>query len=298
MLSSLWYTVKQAAVQVFRNRHMSIAALFAITAGLLILGIFFVVVVNLEVAMETAKMDYDTVSIYLDDATTKSEADAMLLQFQGMSEVKEATYLSKEMALEQWKTQYWGDSAYLLDTLPENPLPNSIEVKVGRLEDADAVVDVANTMSGIERVRYYKETVEKIVKITDHMQVGILVLMAALVFISVVMVANTIKLTVVARKNEIEIMKYVGATNWFIRGPFLVEGIFLGIISSAISAGIVAFAYSRLVDMMGQSVFIMLGSPMVPVSFLTANLFWVFASLGVSIGACGSIISMRKFLDT
>jgi cell division transport system permease protein len=182
--------------------------------------------------------------------------------------------------------------------LPENPLPNSIEVKVGRLEDADAVVDVANTMSGIERVRYYKETVEKIVKITDHMQVGILVLMAALVFISVVMVANTIKLTVVARKNEIEIMKYVGATNWFIRGPFLVEGIFLGIISSAISAGIVAFAYSRLVDAMGQSVFIMLGSPMVPVSFLTANLFWVFASLGVSIGACGSIISMRKFLDT
>lgn len=298
MLSSLWYTIKQAAVQVFRNRHMSIAALFAITAGLLILGIFFVVVVNLEVAMETAKMDYDTVSIYLDDATTKSEADTMLLQFQGMSEVKEATYLSKEMALEQWKTQYWGDSAYLLDTLPENPLPNSIEVKVGRLEDADAVVDVANTMSGIERVRYYKETVEKIVKITDHMQVGILVLMAALVFISVVMVANTIKLTVVARKNEIEIMKYVGATNWFIRGPFLVEGIFLGIISSAISAGIVAFAYSRLVDAMGQSVFIMLGSPMVPVSFLTANLFWVFASLGVSIGACGSIISMRKFLDT
>lgn len=298
MLSSLWYTIKQAAVQVFRNRHMSIAALFAITAGLLILGIFFVVVVNLEVAMETAKMDYDTVSIYLDDATTKSEADTMLLQFQGMSEVKEATYLSKEMALEQWKNQYWGDSAYLLDTLPENPLPNSIEVKVGRLEDADAVVDVANTMSGIERVRYYKETVEKIVKITDHMQVGILVLMAALVFISVVMVANTIKLTVVARKNEIEIMKYVGATNWFIRGPFLVEGIFLGIISSAISAGIVAFAYSRLVDAMGQSVFIMLGSPMVPVSFLTANLFWVFASLGVSIGACGSIISMRKFLDT
>ncbi len=298
MLSSLWYTIRQAATQFIRNFSMSITALFAITSGLLILGIFFVVVVNLEVALETAKMDYDTVSVYLEDSVSQETANTMLLQFDGMPEVKEVYYLPKDTALEQWKVKSWGDKADLLDTLPENPLPNSIEITVSKLEDADAVVKVAETMDGIEKIGYYKETVDKIIKVTDSIQIGSLIVMAALIFISVIMVSNTIKLTVFARKNEIEIMKYVGATNWFIRGPFLVEGIFMGLLSAGVSAGIIALVYSRIVGVMGQNMALMIGSPMVPVSFLTANLFWVFASLGISIGACGSIISMRRFLDT
>ncbi len=298
MLSSIWYSTKQGFLQVFRNRAMSVASLFSITAMLLILGLFFVLMVNLGVAMETAKMEYDTVSVYLTDDTPKEAADMIIMQLQGMEEIDTVSYLDKGTALAQWKVQYWGDNAYLLDSLPENPLPNSIEIKVKKLEDADRVVEVINTFQGIETVKYYKETVEKIVKITDSLQLAMLIIMGFLVFVSVVVVSNTVKLTVFARQREIEIMKYVGATNWFIRGPFLVEGIFIGLFSAMFSVAIIALIYSKLIGMFGTNVSLLIGSPMVSSSFLVTNLIWVFVSLGISIGACGSLVSMRKFLDT
>jgi len=110
-------------------------------------------------------------------------------------------------------------------------------------------------------------------------------------------VSNTIKLTVFNRADEISIMKYVGATNWFIRGPFLVEGILIGIISAVISLAITYLVYDQIVDIISDQVYQMLSMPMVPVGFLIFNFAWIFLALGVSIGSCGSIISMRKFLD-
>mgnify|MGYP004523799027 FL=1 len=298
MFNSLRYSVKQAFVQVFRNRAMSLASMFSITAMLLILGIFFVIMVNIGVAIEEAKADFDTVSAYLEDTTTYEQAETMILQLSGMREVKEAYYLDKDTAMEQWKAQEWQENAYLLDGLVENPLPNSIEVKVTALEDADEVAKVLGTFDGISRVKYYQETVDKLVKITDSLKVGMLVIMAFLVIVSVVVVSNTVKLTVFARQREIEIMKYVGATNWFIRGPVLTEGIIIGLISAGVSVGITALIYSKAIDMLSLDLSLLLGNPMVPVGFMTFNLVFIFIALGVSIGACGSIISMRRFLDT
>ncbi len=298
MFGSFWYSIKQAALQVVRNRAMSIASLFSITAMMLILGLFFVLIVNIGVAMETAKMDYDTVSVYLTDEVTYDSAMKMADQLRAMSEVAEVSYLDKDTALSQWKVQYWGENAYLLDTLPENPLPNSIEVTVKELSGADAVVEKAKSFQGVEDIKYYRDTVQKLVKITDSLKVAMLIIMAFLVLVSIVVVSNTIKLTVFARQREIEIMKYVGATNWFIRGPFLAEGIFIGIIAAGISVGVVAALYSKIVQLMGTDMSLMIGSPMVSVQFLVVNLVWVFLALGISIGACGSIVSMRRFLDT
>ena len=122
--------------------------------------------------------------------------------------------------------------------------------------------------------------------------------MVFLIIVAVVVVSNTIKLTVFARSREITMMKYVGATNWFIRGPFLVEGMLIGIFSALISVGIIALTYSKISELIGQDVFIILSTPMVPVSFMTINLISIFLAVGISIGACGSIISMRRFLDT
>ncbi|PWM67308.1 MAG: ABC transporter permease [Eubacteriales Family XIII. Incertae Sedis bacterium] len=298
MFSSLRYSVKQAFVQVFRNRAMSLASMFSITAMLLILGLFFVIMVNIGVGIEKAKTEFDSVSAYLEDTTTYEEAQTMMLQLSGMNEVNEVYYLDKDTAMAQWKAQEWQDNAYLLDGLVENPLPNSIEVKVTKLEDADRVVEVLNTFNGIKQVKYYKETVDKLVKITDSLKVGMLVIMAFLVIVSVVVVSNTVKLTVFARQKEIEIMKYVGATNWFIRGPFLAEGILIGILSAGISVGITALVYKKVIDMLSLNMSLILGSPMVSVGFMTSNLVFIFMALGVSIGAWGSIISMRRFLDT
>lgn len=153
-------------------------------------------------------------------------------------------------------------------------------------------------MTVIKQIKYYKETVDKLVKVTDSLKIGMLIIMAFLVIVSVVVVSNTVKLTVFARQKEIEIMKYVGATNWFIRGPFLTEGILIGILSAGISIGITALVYRKVIDILSLDMSMIFGSPMVSVGFMTSNLIWIFIALGVSIGACGSIVSMRRFLDT
>lgn len=297
MFNGIRYTLKQAFIQVFRNRTMSFASIFSITAMLLILGLFFVLIVNINMASEAARQDYDTVQVYLLDTTTYEQADAMVSDVKGLRGVSDATYLSKEDALQDWKSD-WGESAYLLDSLGSNPLPNSIMVKVETLETSDTVVEALRAKDGVEDVKYYKETVEKLVKITNAIQIAALIIMIFLVVVSVVVVSNTIKLTVLARAREIRIMKYVGATNWFIRGPFLIEGIVIGMISAGIAVVTVSFVYGKIVDLIGQDLFLILSTPMVSKSFLTANLISIFLAIGISIGACGSIVSMRRFLDT
>lgn len=298
MLHSWGYAFKQAFKQAFRNRAMSVASMFSITAMLLILGLFFILMVNLNMVSETAKKQLDTIQVYLLDETTYDEASAMLSELEDTDGVKEAYYLSDDEAMANWRAK-WGDNAYLLDGLEENnPLPNSLIIKVTRLEAADAVVAKVKTFDGIEDIKYYKDTVDQLMRITHFIQVGAMIVIVFLVVVSIVVVSNTIKLTVLAREREISIMKYVGATNWFIRGPFLVEGILIGILSALVSAGIISFIYYKVTELIGHEVFVMLSTTMVPGDFLTIHLVWIFLALGVSIGACGSIVSMRRFLDT
>ena len=171
-------------------------------------------------------------------------------------------------------------------------------ITVSSLESAGKVTQQVSGFEGIEDIKYYRETVEKLTKVTDFLQIAALVIMAFLIVVSVVVVANTIKLTVFARAREISIMKYVGATNWFIRGPFLVEGIIIGIFASLVSAGITYLLYSKIVGAFSAQVLTILSTPLVPAGYLSVNLVCIFLAMGVSIGACGSIISMRRFLDT
>lgn len=276
---------------------MGIASIFSITAMLLILGLFFVLLTNITLAMNAVKEDFETLQVYLLDETTKEQADTMMETIKGYSGVEEVKYLSKEQALEDWRKE-WKENAHLLDSLPSNPLPNSIVVTVSQIEYSDVVVDKLQKLEGIEGVKYYKDTVNKLIRVTNSIKFAGFVIIIFLVIVSVVVVSNMIKLTVLARVREIEIMKYVGATNWFIRGPFLVEGILIGIISSLIAAGLVSVLYGKVIQNVGDQVFVMLGTPMVSVDFLASNLVYIFVSIGVSVGACGSIISMRKFLDT
>ncbi len=276
---------------------MGIASIFSITAMLLILGLFFVLLTNITLAMNSVKEDFETLQVYLLDETGKEQADTMIETIKSFNGVSKAEYLSKEDALNDWRKE-WKDSAYLLDSLPGNPLPNSIVVTVSQIEYADVVVEKLQKLDGIEGVKYYKDTVEKLIRVTNSIKVAGFLIIIFLIFVSVVVVSNTIKLTVLARVREIEIMKYVGATNWFIRGPFLVEGIMIGIISSLIAAGLVSFLYGKMIKSVGDQVFLVLGTPMVSVDFLASNLIYIFVAIGVSVGACGSIISMRKFLDT
>ena len=296
-MSRISYNVKQAFQLIGRNKGMSLASIFAITAMMLILGLFFVVTVNINLFTEMIKADYDQVEIFLEDETSKGQAQGMMDQISQHEHVKTVEYRDKEDALNIMKKR-WGENSYLLDSLGENPLPNSLLITVDSLESANEVTDYVSEFEGIEDVKYYKETVEKLTTVTDFLQIACLIIMGFLIIVSVVVVSNTIKLTVFARSKEISIMKYVGATNWFIRGPFLVEGIIIGVFASLVSAGITFVIYNRIVALIGTQVMTILSSPLVPAGYLLGNLVCIFLAMGVSIGACGSIISMRRFLDT
>lgn len=296
MLNSLVYNIKQGFLQIFRNRGMSLASIFSILAMLLILGMFFVITVNINLFTEVVKQDYDQIEVFLLDDTDKAQAEQIMTQIRTHEGVTDVQYRSKAEALEILKER-WGESGYLLDSLGKNPLPASILISVESLDNAGEVAAYAGTLDGIEDVQYYQETVEKLTKITNFLQIGALIIMAFLLVVSVVVVSNTVKLTVFARAKEIRIMKYVGATNWFIRGPFLAEGIIIGMLAALISTGLIALIYKELIAAIGAQVLAIVSMPLISTQYMTGNMLIIFLALGMSIGACGSIVSMRKFLD-
>ena len=275
---------------------MAVASIFAITAMMLILGLFFVMVVNINLFSEMIKNDYEKIEVYLYDDVTESEANVMMQKMETFGGVKETSFRTKNEALEILKAR-WGENAYLLDSLGDNPLPNSIIVTVDTLESSHKVYEKLKELDGVEDISFFQETVDKLMKVSNFLQISTLILMAFLIVISIVVVANTIKLTVLARAREISIMKYIGATNWFIRGPFLVEGIVIGVFSSAIAAGITYLVYREVIKLMGRQVLTLLGTPPVSATYLAINLIIIFIAMGVSIGASGSIVSMRRYLD-
>lgn len=295
-MNSLLYNIKQGFTQIFRNKGMSLASVFSILAMLLILGLFFLITVNLNLFTEVVKQDYDQVEIFLLDDVTEEQIQNIIENIEKQDGVSEAVYRTKEDALEIMKER-WGDSGYLLDSLGENPLPSSVLVEVGSIESAQAISEYSGSLEGVEDVQFYQETVEKLTQVTKFLQIGAMVVMAFLIVVSVVVVSNTVKLTVFARAKEIRIMKYVGATNWFIRGPFISEGIIMGLLAAVVSTGLVSFIYSRIVAGIGTQVMAIVSCPLIPVGYMAGNMLLIFIALGVSIGAWGSIISMRKFLD-
>jgi len=290
------HAFRQALKQVFRNRAMSIASLFSITAMLLILGLFFLIAVNINMITETARSQFDTIQIYLEESVEEADSVRMMATLEAMPEVREIEYIPKDQAMEEYKVK-WGDNAYLLEGLTKNPLPNSLRITVAELEDSNAVVEKARTMEGVEDIKYYQDVVERLIKITDGIQLAATILIAFLILVSIIVVSNTIKLTVVARSDEINIMKYVGATSWYIRLPFLFEGMLIGFFSAAVAAGLIALIYTRLLAELGPQAIVMFGVSLVPAEFLIRNLVIIFMALGISIGAAGSIVSMRRFLD-
>lgn len=275
---------------------MGFTSLLAITAMMLILGLFFVISVNINLFSEMIQKDYDYVEVYLKDDIDAKQAEKIKSKLENISGVKDVEYRSKQEALKIMK-QRWGESGYLLDSLGDNPLPNSFVINAEDNETANNINKFAKQIDGVEDVKYYKETVDKLTKASNFLQYSAIVIMIFLIVVSVIVVSNTIKLTVLNRAKEISIMKYVGATNWFVRGPFLIEGIFLGIVSSMIAAALTWLIYIQIEKLIGEDIMVILSSPLVPAEYLAVNLLVIFLAIGISVGASGSIVSMRKFLD-
>ena len=297
MIKSFFYSLKQALVQVNRNKTMTLTSLFSITAMLLILGMFFILVVNVNLLTESAKDQFDMVEVYILDDATDDQINTVIDSVKNLDYVDTVEFLDKDDAMNEMKSR-WGDNGYLLDGLQENPLPRSVRITLKNIEDSQQVVDYVGNFDGIEKVKYNQSEIYKILRITNSIQVGALVIIVFLILVSIIVVSNTVKLTVLARGREISIMKYVGATNWFIRGPFLIEGMIIGIFAALISSGVICGVYSLITVNISEQMLVMFSTGLVPVAFMTKNLIVIFLALGISIGAMGSMISMRRFLDT
>ena len=295
-MSRVGYNLRQSFSQMNRNKGMYFTSTMAITAMMLILGLFFVTFVNINLFAASIEKDYNVIQIYMAEGSDAAAIQAARAELEAMNGVDHVTYVTKDEALGTLKER-WGENGYLLENLPENPLPDSFSVYVKDKDAANRVAIDAESVAGVDDVVYYRDTIEKLAQVSSFVEMGSIITMAFLIIVSIVIVANTIKLTVFNREKEISIMKYLGATDWFVRAPFIWGGIIVGVISALIATGLTHVIYQKVVEMIGSDVTRILSVSVVPAEYLTTNLLIIFICLGVSIGTCGSIISIRRFLD-
>ncbi len=289
------YLIKEGFLNIRRNRMMSIASIGSVAAALMILGMVFILIINMNHMVEDVKQQFDSIQLYLRDDVENEQIIAIKSRIEGVEGIREIEFESKETALEKMREK-WGDKAFLLEGLESNPLPNSIIIYVKDIAHSDSIVKNVSTIGGIEEVKYYNDIVQKLLSIANFIRLLGLAIIAILVFLSIFIIGNTIKLTVAARKREINIMKYVGATNWFIRWPFFIEGMVLGLLGAILSLAIVYFGYSYIYNAVSNQIYMLLTTYIVPVNAIIKDMTVIFAVLGMGIGALGSILSMRKYL--
>ncbi len=289
------YMVKQGFVGLWRNRVMSMASVGSIASALVILGTVFIIILSMNNLAESAKSQFDSIQVYLQEDIEQSRIEDIGKSIKRIDGIRSVDFITQEEALEIMKEQ-WGEHGYLLEGLEQNPLQDYYVVELKDLSNADEVVSKLQGLQGLDEVNYYKDIVEKLLNIANIIRTAGLVIIGMLIIISMFVVSNTIKLTVIARYREINIMKYVGATNWFIRWPFLVEGSVLGFLGALIAILIVGFGYSSIFNYVTQKLYVMLTVYMIVPSVIIKSMSVIFIILGTGIGALGSIFSMRRFL--
>lgn len=281
------YFFKEAFANLFRNGWMSLASIGAVASALIIFGSFLMISINFDYIAKTVESQVE-ITAYVKDSVDQLKMNQIELSIKSLDEVKEVVFVSKEQALEEFKKQVGEE---LLEGI-ENPLPNSFRIKVQTPQEVAGVAEKIQKIDGIEEVKYGKGVVEKLFKITYWMRMLGLGVMAIFAVISVFIISNTIRITVFSRRREISIMKYIGATDWFVRWPFLLEGMMLGFSGSLIAIALLALGYSYIYDLVRINI------PMI--SLLPLREFYDYSlgllMVGTFLGAFGSGFSMRRFL--
>ncbi len=289
------YMLKEGLKNLWRNRMMSLASIGSVTATLIILGLIFILIFNINGIAEGAKEQFDSIQVYIDDDLAEERISEIGKEINAIDGLKKVEFESKSDALKKMKER-WGEHGYLLEDLEKNPLPNSYIIYLNNIEDSEEVVEKIKTINNIDEVKFHKDIIDKLISMTNFIRLVGLIIIVILVSISVFIIGNTIKLTVAARSREINIMKYVGATNWFIRWPFFIEGTLLGLLGSVFALVIIFFTYNYVYGVATTKLYVILTAYLTPVSQVLDNLLLIFIVLGSGIGALGSISSMKKYL--
>ncbi|MGB9803732.1 permease-like cell division protein FtsX [Desulfofundulus sp.] len=291
-IRTLVYYFREAFLSIIRNSWLSLAAVGTVAISLLILGCSLLLVVNTDRLADHLESSLE-ISAFLKDGLKDDEIRELNEKIRLLPGVVQVRFISKEQALEEMRRSF-GPRKEILDGLEgDNPLPDTFRIKT---RQAGQVVEVAGkvaSLDGVEDVRYGQGVVERLVVVTHWVRLAglgaVLLVGAAAVFL----ISTTIRLSVFARRREIGIMKYLGATNWFVRFPFLIEGMVLGLLGSLLAAALVYAGYVSLVENLAR---VMPFVPLVSGGQVLYSLLGSMVGLGLFIGALGSTISIHRFL--
>ncbi len=291
--ASLGYLTREGFRNIWVNRLLSLATVVVLISCLIIVGSGALIFFNISSVLDLIE-GQNVVMVYVQDEADEKAEGLLKTQLMTMDNIEEVVFVSREEAFERQKASY-GEDARLLDGLDASILPNAFKVTVKDLTTFDSTVAAIKQLDNVLQIRENSELAGKLSNIRDAVTYISLGVIAILFFVSLFIVANTIRITIFNRRLEISIMKAVGATNAFIRWPFMVEGILLGLVSAVIGLGIEYGVYSVASIWLGD-VMSMLGGEVVPFSDYIVLLFLVFLFIGVFIGSFGSIISLNKYL--
>ncbi len=285
-VKTLWYFAREAGTGLGRNGLMSFAAVATVTLSLMILSCFYIVIANCNHFVNMAKGVLE-IRVYLKDGADPVVLQQKMAELQG---VKRLTYVSKSEGA-KWLEKNLGVAD--LFTATDNPLPDMINIKLADQAKVKPLVAQLQALAGVAEVEYGKTFVESMLIVTRIVGVigfGLVIIIGLVVLYIVV---NTIRLTVLARRKEIEIMKLVGATDWFIRLPFMLEGVYVGLGGAFVAIVVLSKSYHLLLHYIKEL------APFIPLlseRLINQGLYLIIPVLGLCFGALGSVLSLKRFL--
>lgn len=291
-IRNVWRHIKEAFKSIKRNGWMTLAAVSAVAVTLLLVGSFIAILMNVNKLATDVEEDV-SVRVYIDLAAEEEDQNELQENLESLEEVDTVIFSSRDDELNQVMGSY-GDEFGLFDG-DDNPLYNVFIVQTTQPEYTAEVAGIAEDMNYVADVNYGGATADRLFTIMETVRnVGVIIIIA-LIFTAVFLIANTIRITIFSRRTEIEIMKLVGATNWFIRWPFLIEGALIGFIGALIPVSIISYIYlsgfESIMNYLSGTYFSLL--PPNPYLLLIVALL---LTIGVVIGSIGSSLSIRKFL--
>ncbi len=294
-ISSFFYTLQQGFKNIFRNKLFTLASLATIGACLFLFGIMYSVLANFQYIIKNAENGV-SVTVFFDEGLDQASIDSIGALIEGSPEVDHVVYVSAEEAWDSFKEDYLGEYA---DGFTENPLADSehYEIYLSDVSRQQQLVDMLTGLSGVRRVNQSEltaTTLTGINRLVAYISIGIIAILLA---VSVFLISNTITIGISVRREEIEIMKYIGATDYFVRAPFVVEGMLIGIIGTILPLLLIYFLYDVVIEFINER-FSVLSQLLTFLSIheIFGILVPVSLIIGLGIGFVGSIVTVRKHL--
>jgi cell division transport system permease protein len=292
IFENMGFYFREALLSFRRSALMTTATILSITTILIIVGVFLLISINSSLFLINLESQLEIV-VYLEDNISKAELNNLKSNITAIDGIKEVKFVSKEKAYQRLLKNL-GEQKDILSAIEKNPLPASFEIQV---KDPEVIEQIANRIAGfkkVEEIEYGQEIAEKLLNFTYIFRRAGMLVLAFLVFASILIISNIIKITVYARRNEIEIMSLAGATSWFIKWPFIIEGFLQGFISAIFSIIILYNFYIFATNKVHQVI------PFLPLVVDNMDLLPIgiaIVLLGSFVGILGSMFSVGKYLD-